>query len=281
MSQTSYSRKFVNAFAGMLGDSGPRYIQTRINGSGSDLPAGIGVKDTTTEQNSDVPSAATDALSGIIVNTFARDPGTGSTALSGTAAIKSGNEMNVLSEGTIFVKPEQTVAIGDLPFVRFATSANTPSLTQKGSFRKDADGAAQVSTGTPTATNSLVYVVRVAFDGKAQGSRPATYEFEYQADASATAAEIVTGLKAVMAADSAFTARVVATGTTTLILTAQTAGEAFTVNSEGDGGISWAATTPPAATARAVKGARFLKPSDSTTGVALMYFSAALDAALA
>lgn len=278
MSQTSYSRSFVNAFAGMLGDSGFKYVQTRVNASGVDLPAGIGVKDTTTEGSSDVPATATDALAGIIVNSFARDPGSAGTALSGTNAIKSTNEMNILSEGAIFVKPEQTVAVLDPVFVRIATSVNTGTLVQKGSFRKDSDGVAQVTTGTPTAANSTVYMLRVAFDGKAAGTKREAYNFEYISDGSATATEIVTGFKTAMALDAVFTARVVATGTTTLILTGQTAGEAFTVTSNGDG--AWASITtgtPAAPTARACKAARWLKAS-GTTGVAMLYFSASADA---
>lgn len=278
MSQTSYSRSFVNAFSGMLGDSGFKYIQTRVNASGVDLPAGIGVASTSTEGNATVISSAATAIEGIIVNSFARDPGSAGNALTGTNVIKSLNEMNLLSEGAIFVLSEQTVVVTDPVFMRIATSVNTGTLTQKGQFRKDSDGVAQVSTLTPTAVNSTLYVLRVAFDGKAQGTARESYTFAYTSDGSATATEIVTGFKTVMAADAAFTARVVATGTTTLILTGQVAGEAFTSQAEGDGAIAVAATTPAAPTARRVKAARWLKASDATSKVAMLYFSASADA---
>lgn len=274
MSQTSYSRYFVNAFAGMLADTGYSYTQSRVNGESINVPAGIGMKEGSTEGTALLPTALTSKLAGITVNSMQRNPGDAVSTLVGTDAFLPGNEMNLMTEGAIFVKSEQAVVVGNDVFCRFATSVNTGSLTQKGSFRKDADGVAQVTTGTPTATNSAVYVIRMEVSDT-QG-RLKTYTFEYQADGSATATEIVTGFKTVMAADTAFSAYVTATGTTTLVLTGASAGIAFTAQSEGDGAVAFAATTPAAATAFSVRGARWLKASDATSSCAVLYFSASV-----
>jgi hypothetical protein len=269
MSQTSYSRNFVNAFSGMLGDSGPKYVRTAVNSSGVNLPAGIGVKDDSTEGNATVPAAATDKLAGIVLNSIARDPGSAGSALTGTQAIFAGREMNMLAEGTVFVLTEETVVNTDPVFVRFATGSGG---SQAGSFRKTADGVAQVTTLTPTAVNSAVSLIRIAFDSGQ------TFEVEYQQDGSATAAEWVTGMKAQIAQDAALSALLATSGTNTLILTGATAGKAFTVTNLGDEAVAVAATTPPAATARQVKGSYWLKGA-SAAGVAMMYFSSSVDRA--
>jgi hypothetical protein len=227
-----------------------------------------------------VPSAASDKISGIVVNTFARDPGSASTSLTGSNAVLPNNEMNILSEGTIFVKPEQTMVHGDPVYVRFAASVNSPSLTQQGSLRKDADGVAQVTTVTPTSANSTLYVLRIAFgDGSQGGVSNGVWEIACVSSGSATATLIVTALKAAIAADAALTALITATGTATLVLTGVTAGQAFTVTSLGDGVLAPVTGTAPAATARPLKAARMLH-DQGTSGVQLMYFSATLDAAL-
>lgn len=284
MSQTSYSRVFVNAFAGMLGDSGFRYIQTRVNASGVDLPAAIGVKESDTDDSATVLAASSDVISGVIVNSFARDPGSAGNSLSGTNAIKAGNEMNILSEGVIFVKPEQTCTVSDPVYVRYATSVNDSTLTQTGSFRKDADlsgavsGTANVVTVTPTAVDGTVYVLRVEYGAK-------VWEFEAVAQTSSTATTISTQFRTLMAADAEFTALIVASGTATLILTAQDKTSAITAHSEGDGALAVANTTPyvapsaGSATARQVKAARWLH-NQGTSGVQAMYISAALDKAM-
>ncbi len=162
------------------------------------------------------------------------------------------------------------MAVGDNVYVRFTT--NGTGKLQLGAIRNDADGVAQVSTGTPTASqDSTVFTVRVGF-------ADASYTFEYTSDGSMTATEVADGLRAAMAADLAFTARVVATGTATLILTGQVAGEAFTPTTSGAGAVTWAATTPPAAHCRRVKGARVLKAS-SSTAPCLVYLSVSADTA--
>lgn len=275
MSQTSYNRYFVNAFAGMLGDTGPSYVQTRVNGESINVPAGIGMKEGSTEGTALLPSAATSKLAGITVNSKQRNPGDAQSTLSGTDAFLPKNEMNLLTEGAIFVKPEQAVVVGDATWCRFATSVNDGTLTQKGNFRKDADGVAQVTTGTPGASqNDTVFSIRIEVQDSL--GRKIPFDFEYLSDGSMTATEVNNAFRTLMAADTEFSAYITATGTATLILTAAAAGISFTATTEGDGTISWAATTPAAPTAFRVRGARWLKGSDSTSGVALLYFSAAV-----
>lgn len=83
-------------------------------------------------------------------------------------------------------------------------------------IKKTSTVVAQVTTLTPTVVNNAVYTVTI--DG---------VTYSYTADATATAAEIVTGLTALVDADSNCPAD--ASGTTTLVLTAKSAGVGFTV----------------------------------------------------
>ncbi len=80
---------------------------------------------------------------------------------------------------------------------------------------KTAAPVAQVVTMTPTVLNSTLYSVTI---------KGVAYTFT--SGVSATATEIVTGLKASISA-AVLTHNVAATGTTTLVLTAQTAGQSF------------------------------------------------------
>lgn len=88
---------------------------------------------------------------------------------------------------------------------------------------------AQVETLTPTVQNSVLY--RVSIDG---------VDYEYTSDSDATASEIVAGLLALINGDT--NCKMTATGTTTLILTADNAGEAHTVSATGN--LAIAHTTP-------------------------------------
>jgi hypothetical protein len=170
---------------------------------------------------------------------------------------------------------EQDVTEADPVFVRYSANGGSTTL---GAFRKDADGVADVWTLTPAASqNSTLFTVRVSVPG--QGS----WTFTYISDSTMTAAEVVTGFQTAMAADAAFTALVVASGSSTLILTAQTAGVALVPTSVGPGLFSSITnTTPAAAHARRVKGAYFVGSSLTTASgekVAPLYFSASTEAA--
>lgn len=96
-----------------------------------------------------------------------------------------------------------------------------PTLIKIG---KSLSKVAQVDTITPTAVNAHHYIVTLAglFSGVAF-----SLSYDYTSDGSATAAEIVTGLIALINAATA-SHGVVASGSSTLILTANTAGRPFT-----------------------------------------------------
>lgn len=106
-----------------------------------------------------------------------------------------------------------------------------------------------VKTLTPTAANDTVY--NLLFDFNVGGTTE-SYHFTTTSDSSATATEIADAFRVLFAASAAFTARVVATGTATIILTAQAgSGADFTVRSTGPGVIAIANTTPAVTRARA------------------------------
>lgn len=269
--QSTYSRSFDAAFAGQPGDSGPKRDSSSTNTTGSAIPAGIFVAQAATAGELKLPDSATAKLLGVVLNSFARNPGDASVSLSGTAAIVSGGQANVRELGSVYMLSETSMAVTDKVYVRH--TANGAGKLQAGAIRNTLDGVAQVTTLTPTAAqNSTTFGVRVSFADR-------DYAFTVVSDGSMTATEVVTSFKTAMAADTAFAARCVASGTATLVLTGQTAGEAFEVSASGDGLFSSiAATTPPAATAREVKGARVLIPSTSTAPC-LIYLDIAIDRA--
>lgn len=80
---------------------------------------------------------------------------------------------------------------------------------------------AQVDTITPTAVNTTHYIVTID-----------SVAYDYLSDSSATVSEIVAGLIALINADT--NAPVVATGSTTLILTAKTVGQGFDTQVNGN-----------------------------------------------
>lgn len=154
-----------------------------------------------------------------------------------------GKEFAQLRKGPIFVLVEEAVTQGDQAYVRFANAiasqdaaylaASGGAANQKGAFRKSPDGTAQVATLTPTAVNSTIYAMEIQNeDGRVIAVA------EYLSDGSATATEIVTGLKAALGTVSG----IAQSGTSTLILTASVAGVPFSVVSIGDGVLSIAAT---------------------------------------
>jgi hypothetical protein len=106
----------------------------------------------------------------------------------------------------------------------------------------DADGTAQVATGTPTAANDTQYAFEIVFRG-------ATHVISFLSDASGTATEIADGLRADLLTHDELDGLIVGTGTATLILTGPE-DEAFAVNDIGPGVIAFAATTAP--TGRAI-----------------------------
>lgn len=220
-----------------------------------------------------MPSSASDEMLGISLLAHVYDPGPlGTLNMTGTVGTAPGpgvlqnQQLSVLRKGQCWVVCETDAAVnaGAKCFVRFAQ--NGAGKLQLGAFRANADlgaATANVQTVTPTAVNATIYVLRVEV-ADANGVLHA-FEFEALSSGAATAATIVTQFKGLMAADAAFSALVTASGTTTLILTAAAAtnGAQMVVQSEGDGAMAVANTTPgvpAAANAVAVK-ARFLSSS--------------------
>lgn len=270
--QSSYSRSFDAAFAGQPGDSGYKRDSSSTNTTGSAIPAGIGVCQATAVGELKLPAAATDKLLGLVLNTFSRNPGDGNVSLSSTAAIVDTAQANIREQGAIYALVEEAVTVADPVYMRF--TANGTGKLQLGAFRNDPDGVAQVTTVTPGASqNTTLFTLRVSFSSPSND-----YEFTVVSDGSMTATEVCDAFRVTMAADAEFTARVVATGTATLILTGQVAGEVFLVRNDGTGTVTVTATTPAAPTCRLVKGARFLSASTGA-GVAQMYIDVAVDRA--
>lgn len=98
---------------------------------------------------------------------------------------------------------------------------------------------AQVDTITPTPVNLHHYIVNIS--GVKNGV-PFNIAYEYDADSSALATEIVTGLTTAINADSAANG-VTASGSSTLILTANVAGQPFSTSINGDANMSLVHTT--------------------------------------
>lgn len=151
---------------------------------------------------------------------------------------EDGDTLEIVRAGDIWVQPEGAVLPNDPVFVRTTATGNE----QAGAFRASQDGTAQITTGTPTAVNDAVYELTVNIPEQF-GIAAMTRVFVFTADASATPTEISAGFQAKMALDAAFTARIVASGAATLVLTGQELGISFTVEDTQVGAGDWASIT--------------------------------------
>lgn len=263
--QSTYTRPYNDRIVGQPSDSDHQERTTKLNNEGAAIPAGVAVTENA-EGKCDLVDASTDKIAGVVINDYTRDPN----GLTGSEAYGDAKMFPLMVEGGIMVVVDGTVTVGGEVYVRH--TANGAGKLQLGAFRGDADGVAQVTTLTPTAANTTLYSLMV------EAPSGALYSFNTTSDGSATATEINDALRVLMAADSAFTAEIVASGTATLILTAVAAGKAFKVFSFGPGVIAQAATTPPAPHARKVPGSYWLSGGDASTGKAELQFSRAGDA---
>lgn len=108
---------------------------------------------------------------------------------------------------------------------------------------------------TPTVVNSALYEIMVGYDGK-------TYRVAYTADGSATAQEIVEGLKT--AADATLPAALTTTeDNSVLVITAATAGDAFEAGPSSNLTAAWTAGSNLAELARGVTAIDHSYPRDS------------------
>lgn len=191
----------------------------------ADLALGIAVVRTGTLKNIRVPALGDAArvidgftvLGNTGIATLPTD-GTGSLAASVDRFVAPAEVSVVKDTAGRWFAPEDAVSPGDPVHVR----VNATGAEVFGALRGSRDGVADVWTVTPNAVNDLTYSLQIAFPEFGE-----VYIFEVLGDASATATEICDDFRTAMALDLPFTARVVATGTATLILTGQDAGAAF------------------------------------------------------
>lgn len=260
MPQTSVSASMPKAFPGMKGDSRKDgHDRSYYNSEASaEMPFGICVAQGSADDAAILPAAASAKLVGVIIHSHTYD----SRVDFGTTGLKPKTTLSVMSKGSIWVLVEQAVTRGDIGYVRIGTSANDGTKTQKGAWRKDADGTARVITVTPTAANDTDYGLRVSVGDD-------DFTFNVRSDASATATEIADAFRTQMAANAEFTALITASGTTTLVLTAAVAGVDFSAENAGPGTLGIVSTTAAAPSAVQAAGTRFLT-SASAGEVALL-----------
>lgn len=242
MSQTAYNQNLAIGRAGMLADNRNRVVVSAVSPS-DDIAVGVAVVRGTADRDALLPTTAagiTGAFKGITIVDLSveniRD------AVTTTPPhFPAGEALPLLQKGAVYVLVEENVTPASPVYARFATGIADNTKVQKGAFRGSPDGTAQVATLTPTAVNSTQYWVDV--NGVV---------YSYVSDSSATATEIVTGFKTAMSADPL----VNATGTTTLILTAKTAGLPFNVTA--DPNMAIVATQANVQTAALVPAARYI-----------------------
>ena len=121
--------------------------------------------------------------------------------------------------------------------------------------------AAQVATVTITAQNDTLYTVTI--NGVA---------VTFTSDASGTQAEISAGLQAAIEAEPSISGLVIASGSTTLIITSRQAGLAFTISVGAN--LSAAATTASAAAAALPFGRAVVRDASNVQGCQLISASA-------
>lgn len=131
MAQTSYSRGPATVgFAGMIGAPNA-LVFSFINDQGANIPAGVFLSHKA-EGTADLVAGASERLAGVAVNSFARNPND----LTSTAAITAGDSMDVLTEGFIWVRCEEAMAVNDPVYIRHTANGGN---TQLGAVRNDAD----------------------------------------------------------------------------------------------------------------------------------------------
>lgn len=227
--QTSYALANDLGFEGQIADSANRVSDSLTNEETVAVPFGRGVIKGTAADQFLLPSAAGDEMVGITVHSHAtEDPTDDGIASEETAA--------VMRRGRIIVTPETTADPGDPVFLRHTAGA---AGEVPGRFRTDADGVQQVTTVTPGTANTTLFTINVLAGGR-------LFSFFMTTDGSGTPTEVVTAIKALMAADAVFTALVVASGTATLILTAVAEGVPFQATDGGSPGPMVVVETTPA-----------------------------------
>lgn len=134
MSQTSYTTEPLEAFPGMLGDSHETDALSLSNGEASAVAFGIAVKLGATE-NKFAKMTASATVLGVLAHKHRE------ASLTTTAGVDVEEVADVVSKGSIWVRVEENVAVGDAVFV-------VNSGANAGYFRNDVNGgAADALTG--------------------------------------------------------------------------------------------------------------------------------------
>lgn len=234
MAQNSYSTGIGPAVQGQMADQTLASVRSFL--AETDLPFGVGLVKGAADNTCKLPATAADVFEGASLSSFAH----ANASLAGTLGIPQFDVADVLARGTIYVVAESAVDPSKPVYCRFSVNGGN---TQRGAFRKDADGALQVATLTPTAINATLYTVNV--NGRV---------YTFTSSGAATATNVVAGLTAALTADASLP--VVPSGTTTLVLTATVMGVSFSVTADANQAI--VATTANAASCFAVPRARWL-----------------------
>lgn len=128
MSQTSYSVQAPEAFPGLLGDTNLLDTASRANEEVTDMEFGIGVKAGTDGSKEMLLMTAGASMLGITAHRHQEDR-----SLSGGDGIPaSGGNAELVTKGSVWVRIDQDVVVGDPVFVRVAGG-------NQGWFRKDVD----------------------------------------------------------------------------------------------------------------------------------------------
>lgn len=249
--QLSYTITHAAGYPGQHSDM--KSARTCRNNTATAIPDGRFVafdsNTGTTERAAKLPDAASNKLLGVVLLDQSRE-----TVTTGYAEDEI---FSAIDQGKVLMFTEQAVTPLDDVYVRFSVAGSPGgSSPAVGQVRKDADGVAEVNTITPTPANSAIYSLRFTIGGQ-------VFTFTVLSDASATATEICDAFRTAMAADAAFTALVVGSGTATLILTSQSVGVAQNVVNSGNGVLGIVATTPNAAKAVRVPGCSFLSSASA------------------
>lgn len=273
MAQTTYNADPTLGFRGLLADpNDDAFLISLANGAAAAQGFGIMVRRDAAnpEDQFDILSAAGQTPVGVLVHTHAQqDP-----SLADPLGVALLEPASVCRRGRVWVRVEEAITVGDPVYYRHTSGTGT----EIGAFRNDSDGVGQVTTLTPTVVENDIYGLDIVvddveyhFEARADGvaGNPAIWTltptvanstlyrlhihiptapgaqqdfyFEYTSDGTATATEICDGFRTAMAADAGFTALVVASGTTTLILTGQTNGMEFDIHPAGVG--AWTSVT--------------------------------------
>lgn len=133
MAQSTYIRGYSAAFPGQLAEDTEPYLRSLTNAeSSAAITPGVFVRHSAENAVTNL-SAGTDEIAGVVVNSFAREPGVDS-AIDGWAA---GTTVPVLDEGAVWVLSEEALAVGDPVHTRFV--AHTGVGTVLGAIRNDVD----------------------------------------------------------------------------------------------------------------------------------------------